>query len=189
MQKTWAVIPSRANRIKHLARTTIWRPKQMTCDDQIKLTYGALAASCTSCSIWKSCFSFAIPLSCANQLIFFKLKQTWNLAKSSPCISEWSKGEFLFLFKTIGRSLVMRSLVEISTRPYESRVVYYLGSSLFFLFRRLLKGIFGLCNYTNFTRLSIWLQVQTSKQKQSNTYKDISLCMERNSGSNFMTRP
>ena len=69
MQKTWAEIPSRANRIKHLARTTIWRPKQMTCDDQIKLTFGALAASCTSCSIWKSFLIFAIPLSCAFQLL------------------------------------------------------------------------------------------------------------------------
>ena len=98
MQKTWAVIPSRANRIKHLARTTIWRPKQMTCDDQIKLTYGALAALCTSCSIWKSCSIIAILTTFAVQFAIFVLKQILMLAKSNLRISMLSKSIFILHF-------------------------------------------------------------------------------------------
>ncbi len=92
MLKIWVVIKN--HQIKNLAQATIWRPKHMTWEDQIKLTYGALVVLCTSCSIWKNCLIFAIPTNFVILFVIFELKQNLKLEKSSLCISEFSKSIF-----------------------------------------------------------------------------------------------
>ena len=92
MWKIWVVVQNQVDQIKHLAQTTIWRPKHMTWDDQIKLTFGALAVLSMSFFIWKSCSIIAIPISFAIQFAIFRLMPILKPPKWYLRISELSKG-------------------------------------------------------------------------------------------------
>ncbi len=79
-------MPSRVDRIRHLARTTNLAPEAYELRRLNKIAHlDRVAASCgTSCSIWKSCSTFAVPIDLAILFANFRVETKFNAGKIKP---------------------------------------------------------------------------------------------------------
>ena len=84
MQKTWAGIPSRANQIKLSARTTIWRPKQTTCDDQNKIDIWSFGCIVYELFNLEKLFFIRNPTKLRTSIVNFQVETDLNPGKIKP---------------------------------------------------------------------------------------------------------